>query len=89
MAIDTAEKRKSISGVGLMIPGVTPNSSKDAEWRQQSGWSYSGIAAISIVVKTIAITVVLYARSLTASLHARSLIAALYSRAITLKTRTK
>jgi len=44
MAIDTAEKRRSVSGVLLpsMIPGVTPNASKDLEWRAQSGWSYSG-----------------------------------------------
>ncbi len=47
MAIDSAEKRLSISGIGgpPMIPGVTPNSGKDQEWRQESGWSYSGIAA--------------------------------------------
>ncbi len=47
MAIDSAEKRKSAAGVGFWVvgPGVTPNSSKDAEWRQQSGWGYSGIAA--------------------------------------------
>lgn len=46
MAIDTAEKRKSVSGVmGVpLIPGVTPNSSKDSEWRAEAGWSYSGIA---------------------------------------------
>ena len=50
MALDTAEKRKSISGIGLIIPGVTPNSSKDAEWRQQSAWSYSGIAIAAVVV---------------------------------------
>ena len=25
-------------------PGVTPNGSKDQEWRQQAGWGYSGIA---------------------------------------------
>ena len=45
MAIDTAEKRKSISGVGgvPLMPGVTPNSSQDAEWRQEASWSYSGI----------------------------------------------
>lgn len=44
MAIDSAEKRRSISGVGFvpLIPGVTPNSAKDAEWRAQSAWSYSG-----------------------------------------------
>jgi hypothetical protein len=49
MAIDNAEKRKAISGVGgpPLIPGVTPNAGQDAEWRQQSGWSYSGIAADS------------------------------------------
>ena len=50
MAIDNAEKRKSISGIILpLIPGVTPNAAKDAEWRQQAGWSYSGIAAASPV----------------------------------------
>ena len=47
MAIDTAEKRKSISGISLpfFASGVTPNSSEDQEWRQESGWSYSGILA--------------------------------------------
>lgn len=46
MAIDTAEKRRSITGIPfLIIPGVTPNVSKDQEWRQESGWSYSGILA--------------------------------------------
>lgn len=45
MAIDTAEKRRSAGGVAFLPlgPGVTPNSSKDNEWRYQSGWSYSGI----------------------------------------------
>ncbi len=52
MAIDSAEKRRSAAGVGYWVvgPGVTPNSSKDAEWRQQSGWSYSGIAAAAPVL---------------------------------------
>jgi len=45
MAIDDAEKRKSISGIMLGLPGVTPNSSKDSQWRQQSGWSYAGAGA--------------------------------------------
>lgn len=47
MAIDNAEKRKSASQTltGLSGPGVTPNASPDAEWRQQAGWGYSGIAA--------------------------------------------
>jgi hypothetical protein len=44
--IDTAAKRRSVAGVpfhpGL---GVTPNALKDAAWRQQVAWSYSGIAA--------------------------------------------
>ena len=46
MAIDTAEKRRSAAGVGFLplTPGVTPNAAKDVEWRQQSAWSYSGIA---------------------------------------------
>ena len=45
MAIDNAEKRKSVSGIAFLIPGVTSNASKDQEWRQESGWSYSGILA--------------------------------------------
>ena len=47
MAIDDAEKRKSASQTltGLFGPGVTSNASKDSQWRQQSGWGYSGIAA--------------------------------------------
>lgn len=45
MAIDTAEKRRSVSGIGWLIPGVTPNATPDAEWRQEAGWSYSGISA--------------------------------------------
>lgn len=52
MAIDTAEKRKSTAAAGCvwMAPGVTPNSDKDQEWRQQSGWGYSGIQSIIIIV---------------------------------------
>lgn len=46
MAIDTAEKRRSVAGINrLWGPGVTPNAAKDAEWRQQAGFGYSGIAA--------------------------------------------
>lgn len=46
MPIDTAEKRRSAAGVAFFVvgPGVTPTASKDVEWRQQSAWSYSGIA---------------------------------------------
>ena len=40
MAIDTAQKRKAISGVILLLPGVTPNASKDAAWRKASAWNY-------------------------------------------------
>jgi len=49
MAINTASKRRSVSGVLVptLIPGVTPNASKPAAWRQSSGWSYNGIAAES------------------------------------------
>ncbi len=45
--MDTAEKRKSVSGVGFppLIPGVTSNAGKDQEWRQEAAWSYSGILA--------------------------------------------
>ena len=44
--IDTAEKRRSVSGIWIpLIPGVTPNAGKDQEWRQEAGWSYNAIAA--------------------------------------------
>ncbi len=45
MAIDTAEKRRSISGIPRGIPGVTPNAAPGQTWRQESGYSYSGILA--------------------------------------------
>lgn len=49
MAIDNAEKRKSLSGIQVtLMPGVTPDTSKDQEWRQQAGWGYSGILASAI-----------------------------------------
>ena len=42
MPIDTAAKRKAISGVGIpfLAPGVTPDSTKPAIWRASVGWSY-------------------------------------------------
>ena len=30
---------------GVMSVGVTPNSGKDQEWRQEVGWGYPGILA--------------------------------------------
>ncbi len=46
MAIDDREKRQSVVAVSFYYyaPSVTPNSSKDQEWRQQAGYGYSGIA---------------------------------------------
>lgn len=44
MAIDTPEKRRNVAGIPFG-PGVTPNATPDAEWRQQVGSGYSGIAA--------------------------------------------
>lgn len=53
MAIDTAEKRASISGIHFISgPGVTPNSAQDQEWRQESGYGYSGILAGGASVST-------------------------------------
>jgi hypothetical protein len=43
MAIDTAEKRKSIAGIPTGW-GVTSNATPDAEWRAEVGWAYSGIS---------------------------------------------
>lgn len=49
MAVNSAEKRRCISGIiPIFAPGVTPNTSKDSEWRQASGWGYIGIAAGSL-----------------------------------------
>jgi len=47
MAIDTAEKRKAISGIHQYAsgPGMTNMAAEDQEWRQQTGYSYSGILA--------------------------------------------
>ncbi len=46
MAIDTAEKRRSVSGLQqTQIAGVTSNATKDQEWRQEVGWSYPAILA--------------------------------------------
>ena len=55
MAIDTAEKRKSLSGIqnSVLIPGVTPTAGKDQEWRQEAGWGYPGILAAGGAAPTI------------------------------------
>jgi hypothetical protein len=55
MAIDTAEKRRSVAGLPFhpLGVGVTPNASKDIEWRQQAGWGYSGIAATVVVIALV------------------------------------
>ena len=52
MAIDTAEKRRNVSGLltGVLPCAVTPNASKDVEWRQEAGWGYSGILPSGAVV---------------------------------------
>lgn len=57
MAIDSAEKRKSLAGIiTSMPPGVTPNASKDAEWRQEAGWGYPGIAAGGVVEQAASVS---------------------------------
>jgi hypothetical protein len=41
MAINTAEKRKTIAGIyPFLPPSVTPNSAKGKMWRAESGWGY-------------------------------------------------
>lgn len=55
MAIDTREKRQSAAHIGMehwFGADVTPNVAKDAGWRQQVAYSYSGIAADSPVAAT-------------------------------------
>jgi hypothetical protein len=52
-AIDSAEKRRSAFNWNAFGgPGVTPNASKDQEWRQQAMYSYSGILAGAPVTPT-------------------------------------
>jgi hypothetical protein len=51
MAIDTAKKRRAASGVPF-VPlgiGVTPDATKPAAWRRQSGWSYRAEADAILV----------------------------------------
>lgn len=62
MAIDNAEKRRSVAGIAAhpLGPAVTPNVAKDAEWRLQAAWSYSGIAAAAPAVATGRSTTGLY-----------------------------
>ena len=46
MAIDSKVKRASVAGIALgFMLGVVPDAAEPQEWRQSSGWSYSGIAA--------------------------------------------
>ncbi len=46
MAIDDREKRQAVSSLKRRRTAtVTPNASKDQEWRQEVGWGYPGIAA--------------------------------------------
>ena len=70
--IDTAEKRKSVSGIWLpLIAGVTPNSGKDAEWRWEAGWNYSGRAPAGATTKTTSLEAVLQKQlEISASLNA-------------------
>lgn len=45
MAINSAEKRRTVAVLGVPIfgAGVTPTLSKDSEWRAQSAWGYAPI----------------------------------------------
>lgn len=60
MPIDTAEKRRSLSGIQhSLVPGITPNAAKDQEWRQEAGWSYSGILAGAAAALPVAVQIFL------------------------------
>lgn len=48
MAIDSAEKRKSISGIQtITVVGVTNHATPDSGWRAEAGWNYSGMAYLA------------------------------------------
>lgn len=53
MAIDTATKRRAVSGIPAhpLGPGVTPDSSQGRAWRAQSAWGYYQVAASDMVVE--------------------------------------
>jgi len=44
MAIDTALKRRSISGIPFLLPGVTPDATPGEEWRASVAWGYYEIS---------------------------------------------
>ena len=51
MAIDSKEKRASIVGINYISgPSPIPTAAKDQEWRQEVGYSYSGILAGAVAV---------------------------------------
>jgi len=56
VAIDSAAKRKAISGIlsGIMLVGATPGA-VDVGWRQNAGWGYSGIEAATVAATPIEI----------------------------------
>jgi len=49
VAIDSAAKRRSISGAVLpfLIVGITPDATPGVDWRQTAGWSYQGVTTVS------------------------------------------
>lgn len=54
MAIDTAQKRKSLVGIAVpMTVGVTPDATPDQAWRQAAGWGYVGILANVVAAPTV------------------------------------
>ena len=79
MAIDTAEKRKSAAGVPYLpfLPGVTPDSSKDAEWRKQAAWGYSGSDTVGPGGEVEATASLTFRVSATASLQGSSKVLAI------------
>ena len=42
MAINTAKKRKTVSGIPNLAPGVTPNAARDRDWRFSAALNYIG-----------------------------------------------
>jgi hypothetical protein len=47
--IDTAEKRKAISGIPFGLIGVTNSANHDREWRRETIWNYPFILALRIM----------------------------------------
>lgn len=79
MAIDTAQKRASATGVGVpFVVNLIPDGSLDQGDRQTISMSYRGILAITAITQIIGTITVQYAASLINTNYAKDVILSSY-----------